>query len=51
MSHSLAQGGPGLGTLGLPEPALRALCLEAGFGRVERAPFAVPFNVLYVVTP
>ena len=51
MSHSLAQGGPGLGTCGLPEPALRALCLEAGFGRVERAPFAVPFNVLYVVTP
>ena len=51
LSHSLALGGPGLGTCGLPEPALRALCLEAGFRRVERAPFAIPFNVLYRVAP
>ena len=51
MSHSLALGGPGLGTCGLPEPSLRRLCQEAGFARVERLPLDIPLNILYRVTP
>jgi SAM-dependent methyltransferase len=39
MTTSLAQGGAGLGTCGLPEPKLRELCSEAGFGSVRRLPF------------
>jgi len=48
---SLAQGGPGLGTLGLPEPKLRALCIEAGFRQVRRLPLENPFNTLYEIRP
>jgi 2-polyprenyl-3-methyl-5-hydroxy-6-metoxy-1,4-benzoquinol methylase len=51
MTTSLAQGGAGLGTLGLPEAKLRALCIEAGFRSVERLPLENPFNVLYEVKP
>jgi SAM-dependent methyltransferase len=47
LSVSLAGHGEGLGTLGLPEPKLRALCAEAGFQHVRRVPVEVPFNNLY----
>ena len=48
MTSSLAAGGEGLGTVGLPEPALRELASEAGFGSIERVPLENPFNSLYV---
>lgn len=51
MSVSLGAGGPGLGAYGLPEPKLRALCLEAGFGSVARVPVNAPFNAMYKITP
>ena len=48
---SLAEGGEGLGTLGLPESKLRELALAVGFTGVERAPIDDPFSALYVLTP
>jgi len=47
MTTSLAQGGEGLGTLGLPESKLRQLAGQAGFGQVRRAEMDNPFNSLY----
>ena len=44
-------GGEGLGTMGLPEPKVRALCGEAGFSSVTRLPVDNPFNVLYEARP
>ncbi len=51
MTTSLAAGGAGLGTLGLPETRLRELCIEAGFHSVERLPLENPFNALYAIKP
>ena len=51
LTTSLAHGGAGLGTLGLPEPVLRELCVEAGFHTVRRVPMDNPFNALYEVHP
>jgi SAM-dependent methyltransferase len=51
MTLSLAEGGAGLGTMGLPESRLRDLAVEAGFGAVRRVPLENPFNVLYEITP
>ena len=51
MTTSLAHGGHGLGTLGLPEPRIRALCVGVGFAAVERIPLDDPFNALYAVRP
>jgi SAM-dependent methyltransferase len=51
LTTSLAHGGEGLGTRGLPERKLRELCAEAGFGSVRRAPIENPFNVLYAIQP
>lgn len=48
---SLAHGGEGVGTMGLPESRIRALCAEAGFGSVRRVPVPNPINVLYEVRP
>jgi 2-polyprenyl-3-methyl-5-hydroxy-6-metoxy-1,4-benzoquinol methylase len=48
---SLANGGDGLGTMGLPETKIRELCTAAGFGTVRRYPLGNPFNVLYEVRP
>lgn len=50
MTTSLAEGGAGLGTLGLPEPVLRELAAEAGFSGVRRVEMDNPFNSLYEVT-
>jgi 2-polyprenyl-3-methyl-5-hydroxy-6-metoxy-1,4-benzoquinol methylase len=49
MTTSLAHGGAGLGTHGLPEARLRELCLEAGFTSVRRTPIEDPFDILYEV--
>lgn len=50
MTTSLAEGGEGLGTLGLPEPKLRELAVQAGFSDVRRAEMDNPFNSLYELT-
>jgi len=47
MTTSLAHGGAGLGTLGLPESKLRDLAGHAGFSSVRRAEMDDPFNSLY----
>ncbi|MGH9256731.1 MAG: class I SAM-dependent methyltransferase [Vicinamibacterales bacterium] len=51
MTTSLANGGVGLGTVGLHEPKVRELCAEAGFTSVRRVPLENPFNNLYEVRP
>jgi hypothetical protein len=51
MTLSLAEGGAGLGTMGLPESRLRALAEEAGFSSVRRLPLENPFNSLYEIKP
>ncbi len=51
MTTSLAQGGAGLGTLGLHQQKMRELATEAGFSSVDLAPIDNPFNVLYVLRP
>jgi 2-polyprenyl-3-methyl-5-hydroxy-6-metoxy-1,4-benzoquinol methylase len=51
MTTSLAHGGDGLGTCGLPEAGVRELCRSAGFSSVERLPIEDPFNALYAVRP
>ena len=50
MTTSLAEGGEGLGTLGLPEPALRDLAAKAGFAQVRHVEMDNPFNSLYELT-
>jgi 2-polyprenyl-3-methyl-5-hydroxy-6-metoxy-1,4-benzoquinol methylase len=49
MTQSLAAHGEGLGTFGMPEPKVREMCAEAGFGEVRRAPIEDPFNCLYEI--
>jgi 2-polyprenyl-3-methyl-5-hydroxy-6-metoxy-1,4-benzoquinol methylase len=49
MTQSLAALGEGLGTFGMPEPVVREMCAEAGFGAVRRAPIEDPFNSLYEI--
>jgi len=51
MTTSLARGGAGLGTCGLPPNRVRELCERAGFAGVRRVELHDPFNALYVVTP
>jgi 2-polyprenyl-3-methyl-5-hydroxy-6-metoxy-1,4-benzoquinol methylase len=48
---SLADGGAGLGTLGLHETKLRELAEQAGFRSVRRVPLENPFNTLYELVP
>ena len=50
MTTSLAEGGEGLGTLGLPEQALRDLAAKAGFAQVRHVEMDNPFNSLYELT-
>jgi hypothetical protein len=47
MTTSLAEGGEGLGTLGLPEPVLCDLAAKAGFAQVRHVEMDNPFNSLY----
>jgi 2-polyprenyl-3-methyl-5-hydroxy-6-metoxy-1,4-benzoquinol methylase len=51
MTTSLANGGEGLGTLGLHPPKLSELAAEAGYSDVFRAPMDNPFNNLYALKP
>jgi 2-polyprenyl-3-methyl-5-hydroxy-6-metoxy-1,4-benzoquinol methylase len=51
MTTSLASGGAGLGTLGLPESRLKALASAAGFSRFRRVPVEGAFNTLYELKP
>lgn len=48
---SLADGGAGLGTLGLPESRLTDLALGAGFSKVRKLPIDSPFNSVYEISP
>lgn len=48
MTTSLAAGGEGLGTAGLPESKFREIASQAGFKSVERLPLDNPFNNVYV---
>jgi len=50
MTTSLADGGEGLGTLGLPAPVLRQLAGKAGFTHVRQVEMDNPFNSLYELT-
>ena len=49
MTTSLAHGGAGLGTCGMPPSTVEAMCLEAGFSRVDRIPVEDPFNIFYAI--
>ena len=51
MTTSLAQGGLGLGTVGLPEGKVKEFTKEAGFSSVRRLPIEHPLNVLYEIRP
>jgi 2-polyprenyl-3-methyl-5-hydroxy-6-metoxy-1,4-benzoquinol methylase len=48
---SLASGGAGLGTLGLPPSRLTELARGAGFSHLRPVPIDDPFNNLYELTP
>ncbi len=51
MTTSLAQGGEGLGTCGMPEKMVRDLSKEAGFSRVVKSPACNDFISLYEIWP
>ncbi len=51
LTTSLAEGGEGLGTLGLPPLKLRELAKETGFSQVRQLPLDNPFNNLYELRP
>jgi 2-polyprenyl-3-methyl-5-hydroxy-6-metoxy-1,4-benzoquinol methylase len=52
MSSAMSEpGGAGLGTLGLPEPAMRELVAAAGFTRFRRVEIPHPVNAFYEVRP
>ena len=51
MTTSLADGGEGLGTCGLPAARLRALCDRAGFSTIDPIELDDPFNALYAIRP
>lgn len=51
MTTSLAEGGAGLGTLGLPLPVLRNLADKARFSQVRQVDMDNPFNSLYELVP
>jgi SAM-dependent methyltransferase len=51
MTTSLANGGLGLGALGMPESKMRALCKEAGFSDVRLVPLEGSFHNLFEITP
>jgi 2-polyprenyl-3-methyl-5-hydroxy-6-metoxy-1,4-benzoquinol methylase len=46
-----AEGGLGLGTLGLPEPMARTMATDAGFTRFTVRDFDSPLNAFYEVRP
>lgn len=48
---SLADGGPGLGTLGLTPQRIREYCGQAGFRLIRTVPQANPFHAVYEIRP
>lgn len=48
---SLAEGGPGLGALGLTPQRIREYCGQAGFRSIRPIPQMNPFNALYEIRP
>ncbi|WP_414944133.1 SRPBCC domain-containing protein [Amycolatopsis sp. cmx-11-32] len=48
---ALADGGPALGTLGLPFAELAELAVRAGFTSTEEIPLQSPMNALYLLRP
>lgn len=51
MTVSLAEGGAGLGTAGMPPAKVRELCAEAGFGSVRLTPIENFFRNTFEVKP
>jgi hypothetical protein len=51
MTTSLAHGGAGLGTAGLPPATLESLATRAGFASVRKLPLDNPFNNLCELKP
>lgn len=51
MTTSLAYGGAGLGTVGVPESKLSELTASTGFSSVKRVVFDHPFAAVYEVRP
>ena len=51
ITTSLAEGGQGLGTLGMPPSKVKEYCNEAGFTYVRKLPIDNLFNILYEVRP
>ncbi len=51
MTTSLASGGEGMGTLGLTESKMRALCNDAGFGSVRKLALKDSISAVYEVRP
>ncbi|HLW02290.1 MAG TPA: methyltransferase domain-containing protein [Ktedonobacterales bacterium] len=49
MTVSLAEGGAGMGTAGMPPSKVRELCAEAGFGSVRLLPIENPFRNVFEV--
>ncbi|HKG87803.1 MAG TPA: hypothetical protein VKA95_05710 [Nitrososphaeraceae archaeon] len=51
MTTSLAEGGQGLGSLGMPPSKVKEYCNEAGCTQMRKLPLDNPFNILYEVKP
>jgi ubiquinone/menaquinone biosynthesis C-methylase UbiE len=51
LTTSLAEGGEGLGTAGMPVSKVQELCTEAGFSSVRRLPIDLPFRQVFAITP
>lgn len=51
MTTSLAHGGEGLGTCGMPPGKVRELGREAGFSAIEQVEIEDPFNTLFALRP
>jgi cyclopropane fatty-acyl-phospholipid synthase-like methyltransferase len=51
MTTSLANGGEGLGTCGMPPAKVKELGEEAGFTRIEQVDMDDPFNTLFELRP
>jgi SAM-dependent methyltransferase len=49
VTTSLAQGGEGLGNLGLPESKVQDMCRDAGFTSIRKVPISSPLNSLYEI--
>ncbi|MBI4218822.1 MAG: methyltransferase domain-containing protein [Chloroflexi bacterium] len=51
LTTAMADGGEGLGTVGLPPARVRELSAQAGFSKVNQLPLENPFNILYEIRP